>query len=84
MTKTAVFEAISQEQGCNPEDISLDTRLDDLGVDSLRAITILYELEEQLHIEIPNELVETVQTVGDIVAGIDRLRSGSDSEWQET
>jgi len=82
MTKTAVFEVISRERSCVPEEISLDTRLDDLGIDSLKAITILYELEEQLHIEIPNELLETVKTVGDIVTGIDRLKSNSDSGWQ--
>jgi len=84
MTKTAVFEVISRERNCSLGEISLDTRLDDLGIDSLKAITIIFELEEQLHIEIPNELVETVKTVGDIVAGIDRLRNNSDSAWQGT
>jgi acyl carrier protein len=74
MTKNAVIEVIAQEQKCRPEDIHLNTRLADLGIDSLRAITILYQLEEQFDIEIPNELIETIVTVEDVIREIDGLR----------
>jgi acyl carrier protein len=80
--KQTVFAIISRERGCHPHDISLETRLDELGIDSLKAITILYELEEQFDIEVPNELTETVRTVGDIVNGINQLVSKRNSEWQ--
>jgi len=82
MIESAVFEVISRERNCSISEISLDMRLEDLGIDSLKAITILYELEEQLNIEIPNELVETVRTVGDIVSGIDQLSTHGESKWQ--
>ena len=78
-----VFDVIAREQKCSPEDLSLETRLEDLGIDSLRAITIVYQLEEQLEIEIPNELIETIVTVGDIVTNIDQLRHNSDTECQD-
>jgi acyl carrier protein len=71
----AVFAVICREAACAREDVTLDTRLDALGIDSLNAITILYELEENLEIEVPNELVEKVVTVGDIVSGIDGIVS---------
>ncbi|HFD80352.1 MAG TPA: acyl carrier protein [Gammaproteobacteria bacterium] len=74
MTKDAVFAVIANSQKCAIEDITLDKRLDEMGIDSLRAITILYELEEQFGIEIPNEMIESVTTVGDIVDGLERLR----------
>jgi len=83
MTKTMVFEVIAREQKCSPADLTLETRLKDLGIDSLRAITILYQLEEQFDIEIPNELIETIATVGDIVTNIDQLRQNSDTECQD-
>jgi len=75
-----VFELIAREQKCSPEDLTLDTRLEDLGIDSLRAITILYQLEEQFDIEVPNERIETIVTIGDIVTSIDQLRQNSDTE----
>jgi len=74
-----VFQIIAREQKCSPEDLTLETSLKDLGIDSLRAITILYQLEEQFEIEIPNELIETMVTIGDIVNNINQLRHGSDT-----
>ena len=83
MVKCVVFEAIAREQGCSPEDLTLETRLEDLGIDSLRAITILYQLEEQFDIEVPNERIETIVTVGDIVTNIDQLRQNRNTECHD-
>ena len=83
MINDVVFEAIAREQKCSPEDLTLETRLEDLGIDSLRAITIVYQLEERFEIEIPNELIETIVTVGDIVTNIDQLRQNSDTECHD-
>jgi len=83
MINDMVFDVIAREQKCSPEDLSLETRLEDLGIDSLRAITIVYQLEERFEIEIPNELIETIVTVGDIVTNIDQLRHNGDTECQD-
>jgi len=74
MVETAVVEVIVRERKCTPEDVTMETQLSELGIDSLQAITILYELEERFGIEIPNELMENLVTVGDIVIGIDKIR----------
>ncbi len=74
MIESAVVEVITRERKCAPEDISMETRLSDLGIDSLQAITILYELEERFEIEIPNELMENLETVNDIVSSINKIR----------
>ena len=83
MLNDVVFEVIAREQRCSPENLTLETRLEDLGIDSLRAITILYQLEEQFEIEVPNELIETIVTIGDIVTNIDQLRHNSDRECND-
>jgi len=83
MIKDIVFEVIAREQKCPPEGLTLGTHLEDLGIDSLKAITILYQLEEQLEIEIPNELIETIVTVGDIVTNIEQLQQDSDTECHD-
>jgi len=40
---------------------------DDLGADSLDIVDLVMSLEEEFDIEIPDEQVENVKTVGDIV-----------------
>jgi len=40
---------------------------DDLGADSLDMVDLVMSLEEEFDVEIPDEQVENVKTVGDIV-----------------
>ena len=76
----AIIEIIAREAKCSTEEITLYTRLDDLGIDSLKAIVILSELEDRLGIEIPNEIIGSIHTVGDIVTKVDELRKNSNTE----
>lgn len=50
-----------------------ESTLEELGLDSLDAIEILYELEEALRVSIPNERVKDMRTVADIIAGVEAL-----------
>jgi len=38
-----------------------------LVIDSLGAITLIFELEEAFGIEIPNEVIPSIKTVNDII-----------------
>jgi acyl carrier protein len=62
-----------------PEDITLDMRLDELGIDSLGAITIMYELEDKLDVEIPNEVFDSLKIVNDIVSQLEQLMANKNS-----
>jgi len=68
-----VANIIIETSGCNFEDITLDVKLESLGVDSLKAITVLFELEEVFDIEIPNEVIPTIITVQDIMDKVEEL-----------
>ncbi len=76
MILTKVAEIISQTANCAVEEVVPEARLEDLGLDSLKAITVLYDLEEEYDIEIPNELIETMKTVANIVDKIEELKQG--------
>ena len=41
--------------------------LDDLGADSLDVVELVMALEEEFGIEVPDEDVENIRTIGDIV-----------------
>ncbi len=71
-----VFEkikAILAEQFDAEEDsITLDTSLtEDLGADSLDLADVLMAIEDEFEVEIPDEDIENIKTVGDIVGYIE-------------
>lgn len=59
-----------------PEAMDPATRLEDLDIDSLRMIEILFSVEDAFRITVPAEQAEIrakVQTVGDLATYIDSL-----------
>lgn len=54
------------------ENVRLETRLEDLGMDSHDRITLLFAVEEEFDLTAPNE-VGAIQTVGELAAGVLRL-----------
>ncbi len=73
MLQDTVIKEISSYLKGQSGDISLDMRLDELGIDSLGAITIMYELEDKLDVEIPNEVFDSLKIVNDIVSQLEQL-----------
>ena len=71
--ENSVIAAISRHKRLDPLLIRADTPLTDLGITSLDAITIVYEIEEEFNVEVPNSALEGLQTVGDITERIHRL-----------
>ena len=52
----------------NAEDITrVSALVDDLGLSSLEVITIVSEFESEFDIEVPDRVIPTLRTVGDIV-----------------
>ena len=57
-----------------PEDqITTETSLKDLELDSLDGLNLVFELEEEFDIFIPDDKALTLQNVGEMVTGIDML-----------
>ncbi|EGV50579.1 hypothetical protein Rifp1Sym_cu00050 [endosymbiont of Riftia pachyptila (vent Ph05)] len=73
--ESVVIEAIAKQKQLSLDAISLDSKLQDLGVSSLDAITIVYEVEEAFDVEVPNDALERLDRVKDIVEGVSRLLS---------
>jgi acyl carrier protein len=57
-----------------PEDrVTLDSAFEELGIDSMDAVEILFALENEFDINIPDEEVKTVRNVRQMVDGVERL-----------
>ena len=61
-------DILVEQLECNPEDITMESLLvDDLGADSLDDIDIVMSVEDTFKVEVPDEIIEKIETVGDIV-----------------
>ncbi|MCP4204766.1 MAG: acyl carrier protein [bacterium] len=68
----AVLEILARETGVALSEIKATTELvGDLGIDSPRALQVLVEIEDKLDIEVEDEEVANLRTVGDILAVVD-------------
>jgi acyl carrier protein len=73
MIQDIVIKEISKHIGRDENQISPDMRLDELGIDSLDTITMLYEFEDRYDLEIPNEVFDSLKVVNDIVVQLEQL-----------
>ena len=63
-----VKEILAEQLDLDPNDITLESLIqDDLGADSLDVVDMLMSIEDEFSVEIPDEVVETVKSVKDLV-----------------
>lgn len=75
MVLKKVRELLADQLNKPIEKITENTRfIEDLGVDSLDMIEMLMALEEEFSISVPNDKVEKLKTVKDIVGFIESVK----------
>ncbi|OFT97410.1 acyl carrier protein [Aerococcus sp. HMSC23C02] len=74
------FQMIIDRYGVEAERVSRDLSFtDDLGADSLDVVELIMELEDIFGIQIPDDKVESIETVGDVLDYIrDNVPSAED------
>ena len=66
--KTILAEQFDVEE----ETITYETKIaEDLGADSLDVVDLLMSIEDEFEIEVPDEEIENIKTVGELVAYIE-------------
>ncbi len=68
-----VANVIARMQHIPAESVTLDKTFEDLKMDSLDGINVLFEVESEFHLEIPDESVQSIRSVREMVAGIEVL-----------
>jgi len=77
--KDKVIEIIAEQAVLEPEDVSLDNTLEDLGIDSLGLVESIFTIEEEFDIQIPfnanepNDSDFDISNVQSIIDGIEAL-----------
>jgi acyl carrier protein len=70
---TQVIRVIAETQRIPAEGISLYSTFEELKIDSLDAINIIFALEDKFRIDIPDEAVQNIHSVRESVEGVRRL-----------
>ena len=58
------------------KEVHIDNTFEELEIDSLSANEILFEVEDEFDIDIPDESVRDIRCVRDVVRGAERLMEG--------
>ncbi len=70
-----VKELVAEQLGISPDEIKKESNIvEDLGADSLDVIEMLMTLEEEYGITIPDDKINQVKTIGEIVELIESLK----------
>jgi acyl carrier protein len=68
-----VIAVIAKAQRIPAESISIDSTFEELKIDSLDGINLVFALENEFNISIPDEGVQTLKSVRETVDGIAKL-----------
>ncbi len=64
-------EVITNFKKVSKKDVTLDSNIKDLGLDSLDIVDLLMDLEDKYGVEFENEEMTSLTTVGDVVKAVE-------------
>lgn len=73
-----VIEIIAREQHLEPGKVTLDSTFAELGIDSLDGVNILFALEEEFKLDIPDSVAQNMRSVRQVVDALSRVLEGKD------
>lgn len=72
-----VIRHIAQTHSLPEESVAPESAFDDLGIDSLGAMSLVADLEIELGVDVPNEELLKIRTVGDAIESLARVLAGA-------
>ncbi|MGA3025210.1 MAG: acyl carrier protein [Bryobacteraceae bacterium] len=71
-----IIKVIADTQHIPVETVKLESTFAELNIDSLDGINILFALENEFNISVPDEAAKSIRSVRDAVEGVTRLVEG--------
>ena len=76
-----VIAILAEQAMIEPQDVTLDSTLEDLGIDSMGVVEVIFAIEESFDVTVPfnantpEQSDFDISTVRSIVAGVERLKA---------
>ena len=71
ITQQQLFEVIAKAEDLDPTSLTLETKLSDLGIDSLAKMELIFHVEDQYKIMLPSNELD-VSTLGEVLDLVNR------------
>ena len=68
-----VLRIIAETQRKDPSQVSAESSFEELGIDSMDGVNIVFALENEFNINVPDEEVKNIHSVRDMIDGVRRL-----------
>lgn len=68
-----VIRVFADFKKVDPSEIKPDTTFEELGFDSLDGLNLIFELEEEFDIVVPDDKVQSMQSVAEVINGIESI-----------
>ena len=68
-----ILRIIAETQRKDPALVTIDSRFEELGIDSMDGVNIVFALENEFDINVPDEEVKNIRSVRDMVEGVRTL-----------
>jgi acyl carrier protein len=75
-----VIKVFAEFKKMSPADITPDTTFEQLGLDSLDGLNLVFELEEEFNLMIPDDKVKEMKSVREVTEGIEYLQEHPDEQ----
>jgi acyl carrier protein len=72
-----LVQIVRQEKEIPDDKLTPETVLAEAGIDSLDALTILFAIEEEFGISIPDDRAKRIRTFGDMIDVVEELKIGN-------
>ena len=77
--QSKVIALVAKSKSLDPASLTPATTFDELAIDSLDKINLSFEVEEVFAIQIPDNSLNSLRTIGDVITGVERLKAESGS-----
>ena len=71
-----VLRTIAEAQRLPIEKVTIDKTLEELGMDSMDGVSLLFALENEFEINIPDDVAKHIRTVREMCEGVAKIVDG--------
>jgi acyl carrier protein len=78
-----VLKIIADNQKKDLSLVTVESSFEELGIDSMDAVNIVFEIENTFNVNVPDEEMKNIRSVRDIVEGVHKLVSAKPPDGPE-
>ena len=75
-----VLRIVAETQRKDRSQVTIESSFEELGIDSMDGVNILFALENEFNITIPDEAAKQIRNVRQMIEGVEKLIAGGPAD----